>query len=545
MSELQNNIVKLQNLFNKKNFDEIEILSKPLLIKYYDSFEINLISGTAYLANKKPDSAIPLLLKANKINPSSTICLLNISICYKFLKVVPKYKQYLDLAHFSEPNNAEVLCELGFFHLYVNEIQSSISYYEKVLKYRSNNSKFILNLSQAYLRAGYSHKVIEICLQFIKNEIPNSYIYNTLAIAFKNTGDFINAKLYLEKSIKFNPYYFQAHRNLSSLIHYKANNKHLIEMESLLKKNCTDIDLNLALSKAYKDINDKLKYFHHINFANKTIKNQLEFNINNEKNKFSKIKSIFNGNFLKQTLIKDQSLSPIFILGLPRSGTTLTENIISSHSRVYAGGELDIIQNLGDQLLQNMKNFDHIDKNLIIKFREYYLKNLPKIDNKILHITDKMPLNFLWIGLIFTCFPNARVVHLMRNPVATCWSIFNTYFSSNGNPFSYNQSDIYEYYNLYLDLMQHWRKIYSNKIYNLDYEILTTSPKSEIIKLLKYCRLNIEKSCFKPHLNNNVISTASSIQARQKIYTRSSNQWESYKEFISKKILSLNTKNVE
>ena len=192
-----------------------------------------------------------------------------------------------------------------------------------------------------------------------------------------------------------------------------------------------------------------------------------------------------------------------------------------------------------------MKNFDPIDKNLIIKFREYYLKNLPKIDNKILHITDKMPLNFLWIGLIFTCFPNARVVHLMRNPVATCWSIFNTYFSSNGNPFSYNQSDIYEYYNLYLDLMQHWRKIYSNKIYNLDYEILTTSPKSEIIKLLKYCRLNIEKSCFKPHLNNNVISTASSIQARQKIYTRSSNQWESYREFISKKILSLNTKNVE
>jgi hypothetical protein len=156
-------------------------------------------------------------------------------------------------------------------------------------------------------------------------------------------------------------------------------------------------------------------------------------------------------------------LSPIFILGLPRSGTTLVENIISSHSTVHAAGELDILQNWGQQRLINNNN-SPITEDDILKCRQYYLKNISNLDKNILHITDKMPLNFLWIGLIFNCFPDAKVIHLIRNPVATCWSLFNTYFSAHGNSFSYSQSDIFEYYNLYLDLMKHWESIYPNKI---------------------------------------------------------------------------------
>ena len=150
-----------------------------------------------------------------------------------------------------------------------------------------------------------------------------------------------------------------------------------------------------------------------------------------------------------------------------------------------------------------------------------------------------MPSNFLWIGLILKCFPNAKIISLTRNPVATCWSIFNTYFSSNGNAYSYDQSDIYEYYNLYVDLMKHWNKLYPNKIYNLDYEILTRNPKDEIEKLLKYCNLSAEKSCFNPHLNKRAINTASSVQVRKRIYTGSSIDWKIYRDFISTKILKL------
>ena len=539
MSKLVNEIINLKNLFNKKRFNEIQELSKFLLIKYSESFEINLIIGTSYLVKKSPNTALPLLIKANKINPSSSVCLLNISLCYKQLKIIPKYKKYLDLANFSDPENVDIICELGFFHLFVNEILTSISYYEKALKYKFDDFNFILNLSQSYLRAGNSPKVIEICLNYIKNGNMNSHVLNTLGVAYKNIGDSINAKLCLEKSIKISPENFQVHRNLSSLIDYKDDNKHLMQMESLLTTYNSNIDLNLALSKAYRDLKNKRKYFDHLEFANRSKKNQLKFNINNEKNKFSKIKSIFNIGRLDDFSFKDQSFNLIFILGLPRSGTTLTESILSSHSQVYASGEFDGMQNLGDQVLNNetIKNLN--DKDLITKFRQYYLDRLPKVEKTILYITDKMPLNFLWIGLILKCFPSAKIINLQRNPIATCWSIFNTYFPSGGNAFSYDQSDIYYYYHLYLDLMQHWNKIYPNKIFNLDYEMLTKQPEEEIKKLLIYCDLSIQKACFNPHLNKRVINTASSIQARKEIYAGSSSDWQTYKEFIFPKILTL------
>ena len=539
MTNLANEIINLETLFNKKKFHSIEKLSKSLLNRYSNSFEINFIVGSCYLSNLKPNLALPLLIKANKIKPNISICLFNLSICYKQLKIIPKYKKYLDLANLNDPNNIEIICELGFFHLSVNEIKNSISYYERILKYKANDTNFILNLSRSYLRSGYSGKVIEICLKYIKNGNINYRVLNSLAVAYKNIGDYNNAKLYLERSIELSPHYFQAHRNLSSLINYKDSSKHLTQLESFLKLYSNNTDLNLALSKAYKDINNKSKYFKHLETANKSKKKELNFDISYEKRKFDKIKLMFSSSYNKYYSLKKHSLTPIFILGLPRSGTTLTENIISSHSKVYGGGELDGIQNIGNQLLNAQKMTNINDKNLILKFKEYYIESLPKLSKEMLYITDKMPSNFLWIGLILKCFPNAKIISLMRNPVATCWSIFNTYFSSNGNAYSYDQSDIYEYYNLYIDLMKHWKKLYPNKLYHLNYEILTRNPKDEIKKLLKYCNLSIEKSCFNPHLNKRAINTASSVQARKKIYIESSNDWEIYRDFVSPKILSL------
>ena len=462
MTDITNDINQLQNLFNKKEFNKIEQLSKSLLIKHNGSFDINLIIGVSYLANKNLNVALDLLLKANKINSASSICLLNIAICYKKLNNINKYKTYLDLAYFSAPENIDIICELGLFYLNVNEIQLSISYYEKVIEYKNTDLNFVLNISQSYIRAGNSNKVIEICLYFIKHGNNNSFVFNTLAIAYKNIGDFKKAKLYFYKSIKLTPNYFQAHRNLSSLITYTVEHAHLIEMQLLYKDHNNNVDLNFALSKAYKDINEKQKCFTHLEFANKTIKKQLNYKVKEDEINFSRIKLIFSNPNLKKIFFDDQILSPIFILGLPRSGTTLVENIISSHSTVHAAGELDILQNWGQQRLINNNN-SPITEDDILKCRQYYLKNISNLDKNILHITDKMPLNFLWIGLIFNCFPDAKVIHLIRNPVATCWSLFNTYFSAHGNSFSYSQSDIFEYYNLYLDLMKDWESIYPNK----------------------------------------------------------------------------------
>lgn len=543
MSTLHNNLEQLQNLFNEKKFDKIIQLGKPLLIKFHNDFDVNFIIGTSNLANNKLDTALSLLIKANKINPSSSICLLNIAICYKLLKNFENYKKYLDLANFSAPDNVDILYELGSFYLNVNEIHLSIYYYEKVIKFKSKDLNFVLNISESYLRAGKPEKASEICHYYIKNETENPLVFNTLAVAYKNMGDFKNAKLFFSKSIRLAPNFFQSHRNLSSLIKYKVSDKHFIEMRSLYFKNENNIELNLALSKAYKDIGENQRYFMHLDLANKNIRKKLNYKPDEEKIKFSRIKLIFKNKSLKRGIIYNQMPSPIFILGLPRSGTTLIENIISSHSKVHAGGELDTLQNLGYQILKN-NNDSLLCEDTILKYQKHYLKSLSNVYKNKLFVTDKMPLNFLWIGLIFNCFPNAKVIHSIRNPVATCWSLFNTYFSGNGNSFSYNQNDIYEYYNLYFDLMKYWNILYPRKIFNLNYENLVINPNIEIKKLLKYCMLEIENNCFQPHLNSRQISTASSLQVRQPIYAGSKNDWKTYKDYITKDILSLNHKNL-
>ena len=356
-------------------------------------------------------------------------------------------------------------------------------------------------------------------------------------------GDFKSAKLYFCKSIKITPNYLQAHRNLSSLINYKIANQHLLEMEDLYKDHSTSIELNLALSKAYKDMNENHKYFKHLEFANKSIKKSINYKPEDEKIKFSRIKSIFSKKNSESNFTDYHNLSPIFILGLPRSGTTLVENIISSHSKVFAGGEMDTLDNLGNQILNRYSPNYSLNEDSIIKCRQYYIKSISNLNNKASYITDKMPLNFLWIGLIFSCFPSAKIIHLIRNPVATCWSLFNTYFSGNGNSFSYSQNDIYDYFNLYLDLMKHWNNIYPNQIFNLNYENLVTSPNKEIKSILQYCTLNSENSCFSPHLNRRQVSTASSLQVRKKIYSGSKNNWKIYKDYISKDILFLDSNN--
>ena len=205
--------------------------------------------------------------------------------------------------------------------------------------------------------------------------------------------------------------------------------------------------------------------------------------------------------------------TPIFILGMPRSGTTLVEQIISSHSEVVGAGELSHISQLGINLAKDPKC---IDITAISTFRYKYLSELSKISNGKSILTDKMPHNFRFIPLICAAFPEAKIIHVQRNAAATCWSNFKQYFDIRGLGYCYDLEDIVSYYNLYKDLMQLWQVEYGDRIYNLNYENLTTDQENETRKLVKYLELNWEKGCLSPHKNKRSVGTASQQQVRQK-----------------------------
>jgi len=283
------------------------------------------------------------------------------------------------------------------------------------------------------------------------------------------------------------------------------------------------------MGKAQLDIGNSEKALQLINAGNSLRKKELKYKIQKSKDIFDKIKNNFKELNIKNEKTSPDSISqPIFIVGMPRSGTTLVEQILSSHSSIYGAGELDFLDNAINLIdWQNNK----IQKKDIIEIRKNYINELKKI-SKSAYTTDKMPLNFRWIGFIAYAFPNAKIIHVKRDAMATCWSNYKANFSKGGLAFAFDQIDIAEYYKLYEDLMDFWQKKFPEKIYELNYDKLTENQELESRKIFNYLGLKWENSVLEFHNNSRIVQTASNIQVRKKMYKESSQQWKKYKPWL-------------
>lgn len=174
--------------------------------------------------------------------------------------------------------------------------------------------------------------------------------------------------------------------------------------------------------------------------------------------------------------------------------------------------------------------------------RSSYLKSLTRLDVVEKIITDKLPLNFTWVGLIVAAFPEAKIINLNRDPIATCHSIYKTKFTDIGHGYAYNLAELAEFYNLYNDLMEFWRKRFPNKIYDICYEDMTNSQEHETRKLLAFCELDWEDQCLNFHETKRIVNTASSNQVRKKMYQGSSEVWKNYDVQLQPLINALNAR---
>ena len=175
----------------------------------------------------------------------------------------------------------------------------------------------------------------------------------------------------------------------------------------------------------------------------------------------------------------------------------------------------------------------HITTSAISKFRKKYLSELAKLSKGNHFVTDKMPQNFRFVPLICATFPEAKIIHVQRNAAATCWSNYKNYFALNGLGYSYDLHDVVSYYELYTDLMKCWQSQYDERIYNLDYEKLTSDQENQTRKLIKFLELNWEEACLSPHKNKRIVRTASHQQVRQKVYKGSSEAWRKYERHLN------------
>lgn len=243
---------------------------------------------------------------------------------------------------------------------------------------------------------------------------------------------------------------------------------------------------------------------------------------------FAALKSMFAGVETPAMSQPAPGPHPVFIVGLPRSGTTLVEMILSRHSEVQACGESDALMHAirHTGLANRTPRTD--DREAL---RNGYLSGLPEPAQRAKWLTDKMPLNFRLVGHIATGLPDARIVHVRRDHRATCWSLYRTYFSGSGNGFSYDPADIQRYYALYRDLMQFWYDRFPNRIVTVDYEKLVKDQSGETRNLLSGMGLDWQDSCLSPEAAGLAVRTASAGQVRQKVYQGSSEGWKHYRDW--------------
>jgi len=319
----------------------------------------------------------------------------------------------------------------------------------------------------------------------------------------------------------------EAHRMLASIKKFDAQDEQYSLMHQLyLDENISDAqrcDINFGLAKACEDLEDFEQAYTHYVEGNALRKKLLQYDINDDVELCRNLKSNY-PQIAQNSLAPDSfpdNLMPIFIVGMPRSGTTLVEQIISSHSQVTGAGELIFASLFGANIATGV---NEVNYESLLDFRNKYLNKMKNFSKGNLIVTDKMPQNFNFIGLLAAAFPEAKIVHVKRDPAAVCWSNFTHYFPSDTMSYSYAIDDVIRYYALYQNLMDFWTNTLSDRIYQLNYEQLTVNQESETRQLIDHLRLDWDEQCLSPQNNARGVATASNVQVRKKVYKGSSEQ---------------------
>jgi len=373
--------------------------------------------------------------------------------------------------------------------------------------------------------------------------------------AVKRTGKTELALTYFRKALKLAPKVSYIHQTLAHTKKFHEYDEDVAAMEALFKSDdLSDADrgrLCFSLGKVYEDLADYNESFKYYAQGNDLIRSGYDYCIDDDVRLFAEIRRVFNGQLFKRYAGSGYaSEAPVFILGMPRSGSTLIEQMLAAHAQVYGAGELSLLantvnrlwsENIDPQGLLYPAGIDAVSIEALRNAGEYYVNralNFSDQDN-VARITDKMPPNFLYIGLIKLILPNARIIHCRRDAMDTCFSCYKHYFTG-GHRYTFNLEELGEYYKLYQGLMDHWHQVLPGHILDIDYEALVEDQAGELKKILEFCGLPWDDHCMTFYESENTAITASSVQVKQPLYKSALGYWRHYENELAglKKILS-------
>jgi tetratricopeptide (TPR) repeat protein len=348
-------------------------------------------------------------------------------------------------------------------------------------------------------------------------------------------GELESAEALLDRVIALDPHDYDAYRNRATLRGQSSSRNHIDELERVLaagpRRSAGEVQLCYALAKEYEDLGEYRKAFAYLKRGADRRRALLSYRVEHDLAVMARIRQVFGAELFRRAPPGHDQAGPVFVLGLPRSGTTLVDRILSSHSCVHSLGEInDFAYALMHVIGAGSGKLELVERAAQVDFHALgrrYCQGTQAYGFEAPLLIDKTPLNYLYIGLIHLALPNARIVHLRRHPMDSCYGMYRTLFRA-GYPFSYDLDDLARYYTGYRDLMDHWRAVIPGAFLDLSYEGLVERQADVTRELLAYCGLDWETACLNFHENASPVSTASSAQVRRPVYRDALQRWRRY-----------------
>jgi len=548
--------------------------------------------GSIYKTQDQTKMAIAFYQAAISAAPHFVEPLNNLGVLFLQKQEFKQAVSYLKRTIILAPTFANAHCNLGLALLGLEQNANAIMHFEKALQLKPDYAEAYYGYAKVYLHQHHfteSEGSIRKAIMLNPDQVE---FYQLLADIYHEQGHYSQSLMYLDQALTIDPTFsniylgkgnvlmgmgeisqaeeqflkvathpgidarVNAHYSLVQLGKVKPDHDSLHALLSITKDlkalspNKME-NLYFALGKCYDDLGDWATAFKYFTEGCRLKRQGITFNIAEHIQFTHKLVDCFTQQTIEhlQTFANPSAL-PVFIVGMPRSGSSLVEQVLSGHSHVYGAGELKYLTNLIQRPIKTQlntlyypENILHLSPEILRGITENYVTCLQRHSPQAIRITDKMPYNFNAIGLIHALLPNAKIIHVKRNPIDTCLSCYTKLFSE-GQLYSYELTELGQYYQCYERTMNHWRRILPSDAWmEIEYEGMVNNLEAEAQRLVEFCDLEWEPACLAFYQSKRQVRTASFVQVRQPIYTSSVDRWRRYEQELAPLIQVLMTSN--